>query len=158
MVVPSARPVKGAPRVLPRKKTGFPGEVAVPGHPDGGATNYTVRADCYARRAGCNAAGENRGREAMTDGTQDDSGLLGNLPNRRPGVESPRRAAAREAAARRQTARSNPAEPAETETAGGSGIGQLASAGIGLATGVAVAGVRLAGRAAGEIGKVVGGR
>jgi hypothetical protein len=89
---------------------------------------------------------------------EEDSGLLGNLPKRRPGVESPRRAAARQ---RRAEA------PAETTAAGGdtgresgdeSGFEQLARAGAGLAGGAAAAGFRLAGRALGELGKAVGRR
>jgi hypothetical protein len=100
----------------------------------------------------------------MADATDDDSGLLGNLPNRRPGVESPRRAAARAAAARRRAASAaDPAPPpqrshAPAASSGDSGFEQLARAGAGLATGFATAGLRLAGRAAGEIGKVVGRR
>jgi hypothetical protein len=98
----------------------------------------------------------------MADAGNEDSGLLGNLPNRRPGVESPRRAEARRAAARRKAP-----DPADVDPGGGvgapadggeSGFEQLARASAGLAVGVAGAGLRLAGRAAGEIGKVVGRR
>ena len=97
------------------------------------------------------------GAKAMADPANEDSGLLGNLPNRRPSVESPRRAEARR---RAKPARSSekPTAPAQTSAEAGSGFDQLARAGVGLATGVAGAGLRLAGRAAGEIGKVVGRR
>jgi hypothetical protein len=96
----------------------------------------------------------------MADSANEDSGLLGNLPNRRPGVESRRRAEARRTTARRRRAEgaAPPGEPAEATARPGSGFEQLALAGFGLATGMAGAGLRLAGRAAGEIGKVVGRR
>jgi hypothetical protein len=90
--------------------------------------------------------------------SEEDSGLLGNLPKTRPGVESPRRAAARQRRAE---------VPAGTTAAGGgregesedeSGFEQLARAGAGLAGGAAAAGFRLAGRALGELGKAVGRR
>ena len=96
----------------------------------------------------------------MTDPT-DDSGLLGKVPRHRPGVASPRRAAAREAAARRShrpAAGDAATDTAPREAGETSGFEQLARAGVGLATGVAGAGFRLAGRAAGELGKVVGRR
>ena len=91
---------------------------------------------------------------------KDDKSLLGNLPQRRPGVESPRRAEAR---ARRDAAGPESAGRAEAraggDSAGGSsGFEMLARAGAGLASGAAVAGLRFAGRAAGGIGKVVGRR
>ena len=86
----------------------------------------------------------------------DERGLLGSLPKTRPGVESPRRAAAR-SSARGETAEQ--AEPLETPPAGSrSGVEDLARAGFGLAAGAAAVGMKLAGRAAGEIGKAVGGR
>jgi hypothetical protein len=87
----------------------------------------------------------------------DDRGLLGSLPKTRPGVESPRRAAAREKAAR--DAPETPTEPAAAaEAHRPSGFEDLARAGIGLAGGAAALGLRLAGQAAGEIGKAVGRR
>jgi hypothetical protein len=90
--------------------------------------------------------------------SEEDSGLLGNLPKTRPGVETPRRAAARQRRAEPQ---------AGTTAAGGdragapgdeSGFEQLARAGAGLAGGAAAAGFRLAGRALDELGKAVGRR
>jgi hypothetical protein len=87
----------------------------------------------------------------------DDRGLLGSLPKTRPGVESPLRAAARAAADPEEAeAREggNRAEPPEVS----SGFEDLARAGFGLASGAAAVGLRLAGRAAGEIGKAVGRR
>src|SRR5436190_22238019 len=52
-----------------------------------------------------------------------DSGLLGNLPSRRPSVESPRRAPAREASAKRAGAHAPPAAP---PVEGGAGLEELA--------------------------------
>lgn len=82
----------------------------------------------------------------------DERGLLGSLPKTRPGVRSPRRAAAQAGATRPA---SSVAEPAESST---SGFEDLARAGVGLAGGAAALGLRLAGRAAGELGKAVGRR
>ena len=96
----------------------------------------------------------------MADPT-DDSGLLGKVPRHRPGVATPRRAAARGAAARRgerPPAGAPAAATAPPVAHESSGFEQLARAGVGLATGMAGAGFRLAGRAAGELGKVVGRR
>ena len=89
--------------------------------------------------------------------SEEDSGLLGNLPKTRPGVESPRRAAARQ---RRADAPPGTAERQgeRGDAAGESGFEQLARAGAGLAGGAAAAGFRLAGRALGELGKAVGRR
>ena len=86
----------------------------------------------------------------------DERGLLGSLPKTRPGVESPRRAAARSSAREESAERAEPrSTPAPSSS---SGIEDLARAGFGLATGAAAVGLKLAGRAAGEIGKAVGGR
>jgi hypothetical protein len=93
----------------------------------------------------------------MPDSANEDSGLLGNLPNRRPSVESPRRAEARRSATRRTRPTAEPTR-ADPALEGESGFEQLARAGVGLATGVAGVGLRLAGRAAGELGKAVGRR
>jgi hypothetical protein len=86
--------------------------------------------------------------------SSEDSGLLGNLPKTRPGVESPRRAAARKRAAEKPS----PPPAAEPADDGGSGFEQLARAGAGLAAGSAAVGFRLAGRALGGLGKAVGRR
>ncbi len=77
------------------------------------------------------------------DGEQE-PGVLGNLPRRRPGVRSPRR---QEAGAR--TSRAAPrAEPAgEPGTAGGAGVEDLVRAGAAVATEAAAVGLRLAGHA-----------
>lgn len=88
--------------------------------------------------------------------SEEDSGLLGNLPKTRPGVESPRRAAARQR--RADAPPGTAAPPGEGDAAGESGFEQLARAGAGLAGGAAAAGFRLAGRALGELGKAVGRR
>lgn len=75
-------------------------------------------------------------------------------------METPRRAEARRQAAAsvESSADPGPASRAEPELDPGSGFEQLARAGVGLAGGAAAAGLRLAGRAAGGIGKVVGRR
>ncbi len=90
----------------------------------------------------------------------DDRGLLGSLPKTRPGVESPRRAAARASAAEGPVAGGTADAGAGTDTAppSPSGIEDLARAGFGLATGAAAVGLKLAGRAAGGVGKALGGR
>jgi hypothetical protein len=88
----------------------------------------------------------------------EDRGLLGSLPKTRPGVESPRRAAARASATEGPEATA--IDPGARSDAGPStsGFEDLARAGFGLATGAAAAGLKLAGRAPGWIGKAVGGR
>lgn len=94
----------------------------------------------------------------------DERGLLGSLPKTRPGVESPRRAAARQEAAEAAGDRIDPTPKAGADAPQGpapqrdSGFEELAKAGLGLAGGVAAVGIRLAGRAAGEIGRAVGRR
>jgi hypothetical protein len=89
----------------------------------------------------------------------DDRGLLGSLPKTRPGVESPRRAAARASAAEGPPADGSAGEgPAAAAPTSASGFEDLARAGFGLATGTAAVGLKLAGRAAGGIGKALGGR
>ena len=94
---------------------------------------------------------ETRQNQAMRD---DDSGLLGKVPKTRPGVESPRRVAAR----RRSGPDPAPRAATAPEPRDESGFEQLARAGAGLAVGTAAAGFRIAGRALGEIGKAVGRR
>lgn len=91
-----------------------------------------------------------------SEGQLDDAGVLGNLPNRRPRVESPRRAEARAAATREPPATPSDAAPQDVAEAGPSGIEELARAGAGLTIGAAAAGLKLAGRAAGGLGRVVG--
>ncbi|MEK6277211.1 MAG: hypothetical protein AABM29_04275 [Actinomycetota bacterium] len=94
----------------------------------------------------------------MAEARDDDKGVLGSLPSRRPGVESPRRAEARQAAAQ-GAAETRERRPAAEEAGGGpTGLEELARAGAGLATGAAAAGLKLAGRAAGGLGRVVGRR
>ena len=87
----------------------------------------------------------------------DQRGMLGKLPRTRPNIESPRRVAAREIAAREDEPEPSVAADPEPRSAI-SGFEQLARAGFGLAGGAAAVGMRLAGRAAGEIGKAVGRR
>ena len=86
----------------------------------------------------------------------DEGGLLGKLPRTRPAVESPRRLAARKAQAGSGPERGR--APAATADPQRPALEQLARAGAGAASGVAAAGLRLAGRAVGEIGKAVGRR
>jgi hypothetical protein len=90
----------------------------------------------------------------------EDRGLLGSLPKTRPGVESPRRAAARASAPEGTAAGATGegARRAEAAPPAASAIEDLARAGFGLASGAAAAGLKLAGRAAGGIGKAMGGR
>jgi hypothetical protein len=88
--------------------------------------------------------------------SEEDSGLLGNLPKTRPGVESPRRVAARQQRAEPRAGATAPG--GEGESGDESGFEQLARAGAGLAGGAAAAGFRLAGRALDELGKAVGRR
>lgn len=93
----------------------------------------------------------------MTPDAEDGKEVLGSLPRRRPNIESPRRAGARAAA---QKARTEPAaetprirEASRSELAE---LEQLAQAGAKLAAGAAAAGLKLAGRAVGGLGRVVG--
>jgi hypothetical protein len=86
--------------------------------------------------------------------SSEDSGLLGKVPKRRPGVESPRRAAARG----RSGGESAPRPATAPEPRDESGFEQLARASAGLAVGTAAAGFRLAGRTLGGLGKALGRR
>jgi hypothetical protein len=86
---------------------------------------------------------------------EDGKEVLGSLPRRRPNIESPRRAGARAAAQKAS------AEPAAEAPRGASRpelaeLEQLAQASAKLAAGAAVAGLKLAGRAVGGLGRVVG--
>jgi hypothetical protein len=79
-------------------------------------------------------------------------GVLGNLPRSRPGIRSPRRAAASERSASVRRAASGHAERAtEDEPALGGGLDEVARAGISAAAGAATLGLRIAGRVAGTI-------
>lgn len=84
-----------------------------------------------------------------------DKGVLGRLPRRRPGIASPRRASGREAAAR---ASAPPTGDAAEERSRSEleQLEQLAQAGVRVAGGAAAAGLKLAGRAVGGLGRVVG--
>jgi hypothetical protein len=80
--------------------------------------------------------------------------VLGSLPKRRPAIESPRRVSARAQAA------SNAAEPTPDPPDQGTrsdlaDLERLAGASARLAGGAAVAGLKLAGRAAGGLGRIV---
>jgi hypothetical protein len=87
---------------------------------------------------------------------EDGKDVLGNLPRRRPGIESKRRAktrSARQKAARAPAERPEPQDRSEVEE-----LERLAKAGVGLAAGAAATGLKLAGRAVGGLGRVVGRR
>jgi hypothetical protein len=85
--------------------------------------------------------------------------VLGNLPRRRPGIESSKRAKARtgrkkaEAAGARSKPAPEPAQRSDLED-----LERLAKGGARLAAGVAGTGLKLAGRAVGGLGRVVGRR
>jgi hypothetical protein len=83
--------------------------------------------------------------------------VLGNLPRRRPSIESPRRARARAAAAEAPPTAPSEGE-AETERSGIAEIEQLAMGGVRLAAGAAATGLKLAGRTVGGLGRVMGRR
>jgi hypothetical protein len=91
----------------------------------------------------------------MMPGAEDEREILGSLPRRRPNIESPRRAGARAAAqkARTEPAAESPREASRSELAE---VEQLAQTGAKLAAGAAAAGLKLAGRAVGGLGRVVG--
>jgi hypothetical protein len=91
----------------------------------------------------------------MMTGAEDEREILGSLPRRRPNIESPRRAGARAAAqkARTEAAAESPREDSRSELAE---VEQLAQTGVKLAAGAAAAGLKLAGRAVGGLGRVVG--
>jgi hypothetical protein len=82
--------------------------------------------------------------------------VLGSLPRRRPGIESPRRARARAAG------KPDPGPAREPEQQGSRSqlqeLEQLARFGVKLAGGVAAAGLKLAGRTVGSLGRAVGRR
>ena len=80
--------------------------------------------------------------------------VLGSLPHRRPGIESPRRARAR--ASSEQPSPGTAGSEAPSREPGD--LEQLARTGIRVAGGAAGLGLKLAGRAVGELGRVVGRR
>ena len=89
---------------------------------------------------------------------EDGKEILGSLPRHRPNIESPRRAGARAAAqkARTEMAAATPSEDSSSSSSELQQLEQLAEAGARLAGGAAVAGLKLAGRAVGGLGRVVG--
>jgi hypothetical protein len=87
----------------------------------------------------------------------DERQVLGSLPKRRPAIETPRRASAR-AAADRASGAASPEPPQESGQSELQELEQLARAGARLAGGAAAAGLKLAGRAVGGFGRVVGRR
>jgi hypothetical protein len=90
-------------------------------------------------------------------GEERDPEVLGNLPRHRPNIETPRRARARAAAGTASAgAAANP--PAQAQRSEIEELERLAIAGVRLAGGAAVGGLKLAGRAVGGLGRAVGRR
>jgi hypothetical protein len=83
--------------------------------------------------------------------------VLGSLPRHRPSIESPRRAKARAAARPRPEAETPSVEDGGTRSQLGE-LERLALASAKLAGGAAATGLKLAGRAVGGLGRVVGRR
>jgi len=84
---------------------------------------------------------------------EDEKDVLGNLPRRRPGIESKRRAKTRSSKQKPSAARPGPAEPQPRSELGE--LEHLARASAELAVEAAGVGLRLAGR---TVGRVVGRR
>jgi len=78
---------------------------------------------------------------------EDEKDVLGNLPRRRPGIESKRRAKTRSSKQKPSAARPGPAEPQPRSELGE--LEQLARASAKLAAEAAGVGLRLAGRTVG---------
>jgi hypothetical protein len=88
--------------------------------------------------------------------SEDGKDVLGNLPRRRPGIESKRRATARSS---RQKATGRRAERTEPQPRSELGeLEQLARTSAKLAAEAASMGLKLAGRTVGGLGRVVGRR
>jgi hypothetical protein len=88
--------------------------------------------------------------------SEDEKDVLGNLPRRRPGIESKRRAKTRSSKQKSSAARPRQTEPQPHSEFGE--LEQLARAGAKLAAEAAGVGLRLAGRTVGGLGRVVGRR
>jgi hypothetical protein len=86
---------------------------------------------------------------------EDGQEVLGSLPKRRPAIQSPRRARERARAAK-SDADPEPEAPAQGSRSELIELERLAGASVRLAGGAAVAGLKLAGRAAGGLGRIVG--
>jgi hypothetical protein len=92
---------------------------------------------------------------SVADGNGEDGHeVLGSLPRRRPGIESPRRARARAEAARQAV--DPPHGESEVSRSELAELERLAGASVKIAGGAALAGLKLAGRAAGGLGRIVG--
>jgi hypothetical protein len=88
--------------------------------------------------------------------SEDGKDVLGNLPRRRPGIESKRRAKTRSSKQSSSAAGRQPAKPeSRSELAE---LEQLARASAKLAAEAASVGLKLAGRTVGGLGRVVGRR
>jgi hypothetical protein len=93
------------------------------------------------------------GKGDDAQGTDPQSGVLGNLPRSRPSVRSPRRAAATPDPPVGETAGSatRAAEPQPSETSSQAELEALARSGLAIAGGAATLGLRIAGRAAAAV-------
>jgi hypothetical protein len=88
---------------------------------------------------------------------EDGHEVLGNLPKRRPSIQSPRRAQARATSA--EAPADAPSDSAaETGRSDIAEIERLAVGGVRLAAGAAATGLKLAGRTVGGLGRVMGRR
>ena len=87
---------------------------------------------------------------------EDGQDVLGSLPRRRPGIKSPRRAGAKAAAQQRAAASPPPPSQPRAPESQPSDLERLARAGIGVGVGATAVGLKLAGRAIGGLGRVVG--
>jgi hypothetical protein len=88
--------------------------------------------------------------------SEEEKDVLGNLPRRRPGIESKRRAKTRSSKQKSAAARPGRTEPQPRSELGE--LEQLARASAKLAAEAAGVGLRLAGRTVGGLGRVVGRR
>jgi hypothetical protein len=88
--------------------------------------------------------------------SEDEKDVLGNLPRRRPGIESKRRVKARSSKQKSSAARPGRTEPQLRSEPGE--LEQLARASAKLAAEAAGVGLKLAGRTIGGLGRVVGRR
>ena len=89
---------------------------------------------------------------------EDGQDVLGSLPRRRPGIKSPRRAGAKAAAEQRAADPPPPPSQPQAHEQRPGDLERLARAGIGVGLGATAVGVKLAGRAIGSLGRVVGRR
>jgi hypothetical protein len=92
--------------------------------------------------------------EPKPEGGQAEKEVLRSLPRSRPGIQSPRRARARAPAEGLSTP--SPGDAPQASRSELEQLEHLAQAGFRVAGGAAAAGLKLAGRAVGGLGRVVG--